>query len=164
MNAGAAAARGRALIFLHADTRLPADAGRCVVDALSRRDRVWGRFDVTIAGRSAWLPMIAAMMNRRSRWTFIATGDQAMFMTRDAFNRLDGFADIPLMEDIEISGRLKKLSPPACLAAKVTTSGRRWDTHGAWRTIGLMWWLRLRYFFGADPHRLAVAYGYRPDE
>ncbi len=161
MNAGAALAKGAVLLFLHADTRLPDDPLARIAAGLGERG-VWGRFDVRIAGRSAWLPMVAALMNRRSRLTGIATGDQAMFVTRRAFRAVGGFPDIPLMEDIALSRRLLKLARPACLAARVTTSGRRWESQGVWRTILRMWRLRLRYFFGADPCRLAREYGYAP--
>jgi rSAM/selenodomain-associated transferase 2 len=160
MNAGAAAAHGDVVLFLHADTRLPPDADRLVVDVLGRARRAWGRFDVTIAGRSPLLPVVAAMMNFRSRLTGIATGDQAMFMTRAAFARAGGFPDIPLMEDIVLSRRLKAIGPPACLAARAITSGRRWDRDGVVRTIFMMWRLRLAFFLGAEPARLARQYGY----
>jgi rSAM/selenodomain-associated transferase 2 len=160
MNAGAAAARGDVLLFLHADTRLPIEADRLAVDALARTQRAWGRFDVTIAGRSPLLRIVAAMMNGRSRLTGIATGDQAMFMTRAAFAQAGGFPDIALMEDIVMSRRLKAISPPACLAARVTTSGRRWDRDGVIRTIFMMWRLRIAFFLGAEPARLARRYGY----
>jgi len=162
MNAGAVLARGEVLLFLHADTRLPVDAMSLMTAALAGGRRAWGRFDVYIEGRSAWLPVVATMMNRRSRLTGIATGDQAMFVTQSAFAAVGGFPDIPLMEDIALSRRLLTLSRPACLVAKVTTSGRRWERHGVWRTILHMWRLRLRYFFGADPRQLAMEYGYVP--
>jgi rSAM/selenodomain-associated transferase 2 len=160
MNAGAAAARADVLLFLHADTRLPPDADRDIFLALEQTNRVWGRFDVTIAGRSPLLRVVAAMMNLRSRLTGIATGDQAMFVTRDAFARAGGFPDLPLMEDIVLSRRLKRIGRPACLAARVTTSGRRWDRDGAVRTIVTMWRLRLAFFLGAEPAQLARRYGY----
>jgi rSAM/selenodomain-associated transferase 2 len=156
MNAGAAAAHGRTLLFLHADTRLPPHAPALVEQALAGRN--WGRFDVAIAGRSMWLPLIAASMNLRSRLTGIATGDQAMFVTRDAFDAAGGFPEQPLMEDIELSKRLKRLGPPACLRARVATSGRRWDRHGVWRTILLMWRLRFDYWRGVPPARLVLRY------
>jgi rSAM/selenodomain-associated transferase 2 len=169
MNAGAAIAQGRVLLFLHADTRLPEKADALV--ALSSTCPAgfpsgfhWGRFDVHIDGQSVWLKVVARMMNLRSRLTGIATGDQAMFVTRAIFQSVGGFADIPLMEDIALSKTLLRLHRPLCLTARVSTSGRRWETHGIGRTIVLMWWLRLRYFLGADPQRLAQAYGTVPHE
>lgn len=157
MNAGAAHAHGSVLLFLHADTTLPAGADTAVAQALASGAR-WGRFDVTIEGRSVMFPLIAALMNRRSRWSGVATGDQAMFVERALFERLGGFADQPLMEDIELSRRLRAIGPPACLRERVLTSGRRWEQHGVWRTILLMWRLRWRYWRGASPELLAKAY------
>ncbi|MFO1326292.1 MAG: TIGR04283 family arsenosugar biosynthesis glycosyltransferase [Rubrivivax sp.] len=158
MNAGAAAApEAAALLFLHADTRLPPDADLAVAQALAGRAD-WGRFDVRIDGRSRWLPLVGTLMNLRSRLGGIATGDQAMFVRRAAFERVGGFPDQPLMEDIELSRRLRTLGRPACLRARVVTSGRRWDERGAWRTIVLMWRLRWRYWRGESPHALARAY------
>ncbi len=161
MNAGAARAAGDTLLFLHADTVLPADADALIGTALAGGS-AWGRFDVRIAGRHPLLPMVAAMMNRRSRLTGIATGDQAIFVTRDAFARVGGYPDIPLMEDIALTRALKRLGRPACIARPVATSGRRWETHGVFRTILLMWRLRAAYFLGAEPAALARRYGYRP--
>lgn len=161
MNAGArdpAAADVDVLMFLHADTALPAEADRAVFRALSNSRAQWGRFDVEIVGRSPWLPLVAWAMNWRSRLTGICTGDQAIFVTRGAFCALEGFAPIALMEDIDFSRRAKRLSPPLALRERVRTSGRRWDTQGAWRTIVLMWRLRLAYFLGADPDELARRY------
>jgi rSAM/selenodomain-associated transferase 2 len=157
MNAGAAAARGDALLFLHADTRLPENADRLVLDALAHRP--WGRFDVRFDGGGA-LRLVAMMMNLRSRATGISTGDQALFVRRETFEAVGGFPSIPLMEDIAASVRLKQISRPLCLHACVTTSGRKWRQHGVWRTILLMWRLRLAYFLGADPAALAHRYGY----
>lgn len=162
MNAGAAVARGDILLFLHADTLLPVGADQSIIAALAA-GAAWGRFDVRITGESLWLPLIAALMNRRSRLTGIATGDQAIFVRREVFAALGGFPVQPLMEDIELSCRLKAQSPPACLRDRVLTSGRRWEKHGVMRTVLLMWSLRLRYFFGADPQTLARAYGYASD-
>ena len=158
MNAGAQQATAPMLVFLHADTELPKNADRLIDQALADGAAVWGRFDVRIAGRSRWLRLIAALMNRRSRWSGIATGDQAMFMTRAAFDAVGGFPAQPLMEDIEMSRRLLKLSPPACLRATVLTSGRRWETRGLWRTVLLMWRLRFAYWRGVTPERLAKLY------
>jgi rSAM/selenodomain-associated transferase 2 len=162
MNAGVGVARGDVLLFLHADTRLPADADRLIRDGLARSGRAWGRFDVTIEGRHALLPMIAAAMNLRSRLTGIATGDQAMFVTRDAFDAAGGLPLIALMEDITFARHLKRISRPLALRQRVITSGRRWEERGVWRTMLLMWRLRLAYFFGANPEGLARHYGYAP--
>ncbi len=156
MNAGARASRGEALLFLHADTVLPPDAGRSVATALSGAD--WGRFDVVISGSHPMLAVVAFFMNARSRASGIATGDQAMFMRRSAFEAVGGFPAIPLMEDVAISRALKHLSPPACLRERVATSGRRWEKHGTLRTIWHMWRLRLDYALGADPETLARRY------
>jgi rSAM/selenodomain-associated transferase 2 len=160
MNAGAALGTGGMLLFLHADTTLPQNADRLIARALTRR--AWGRFDLRIAGRHPLLSLVARMINWRSRLTGIATGDQAIFLTREAFNAVGGFPDFPLMEDIAISRRLKRLCRPICIATPVVTSGRRWEYHGVLRTIVLMWRLRLAYYFGAEPARLAVRYGRVP--
>ena len=160
MNAGAAKACGDVLMFLHADTRLPREAERLVLDGLARSGHDWGRFDVTIAGRHPMLRVVAFMMNLRSRITGIATGDQAIFVKRAAFDAAGRFPAIPLMEDIALSKRLKRTSRPLCLRERAITSGRRWEKHGVFRTILLMWRLRLAYFFGADPAQLARRYRY----
>lgn len=157
MNAGAALARGEALLFLHADTCLPEDADALVLAALA--GRAWGRFDVRIDSRRPLLGLVGAMMNLRSRLSGIATGDQAMFVRRTVFESAGGFPAIALMEDIELSARLRAgHGRPACLRARVTTSARRWESRGAWRTILLMWRLRLMYRLGADPVALARRY------
>jgi len=160
MNAGAHAASGEVFLFLHADTLLPAGADRAIEAGLTAtgRHRVWGRFDVHIEGASPMLPVVAWFMNLRSRASGIATGDQAMFVRREAFVRVSGFPPLALMEDVAMSTRLKRLSPPLCLREIVATSGRRWERHGVLRTIVLMAWLRLRFFFGAAPSRLARSY------
>ncbi len=157
MNQGASAARGGCLLFLHADTSLPAEADRLVLAALDS-GALWGRFDVRISGRSPMFKVIAGLMNWRSRWTGIATGDQAIFVRREVFERSGGFADQPLMEDVELSHRLRSAAPPACLRQHVTTSGRRWERHGIWRTIFLMWRLRWCYWRGTPAEQLARAY------
>jgi len=157
MNAGAARADGEVLMFLHADTRLPDRADEAVLQAVAD-GADWGRFDVRIEARSPLLRVVAGLMNLRSRLTGIATGDQAIFVRRDLFQRLGGFADQPLMEDIELSRRLRALSRPACLRAHVCTSGRRWERGGVWRTIVLMWRLRWRYWRGVAPEVLVRDY------
>ena len=158
MNAGAALATREVLWFLHADTHVPDEAPACIVSAPARGNHVWGRFDVRISGRPYMLRVISHLMNLRSRLTGIATGDQAMFMTRHAFDELGGFPDQPLMEDIEISKRLLALSRPACIARCVAPSGRRWEINGVWRTILLMWRLRWAYWRGVPVQQLAEAY------
>jgi rSAM/selenodomain-associated transferase 2/rSAM/selenodomain-associated transferase 1 len=163
MNAGAQGWRGDALLFLHADTRLPPDADLRIAEAL-RGGAAWGRFDVRIDGDGPLLALVARLMNLRSRWTGIATGDQAIFVRRDAFEQAGGFPLQPLMEDIAFSARMRRIGAPACLPGPVLTSGRRWQQRGTWRTILLMWRLRLAYFFGASPAQLAVRYGYRLPE
>ena len=158
MNAGARHAVGDALLFLHADTLLPAGADALIHRALAGGAHAWGRFDVRIDGRSGLLRPIAVLMNMRSRLSGIATGDQAMFMTRAAFDAVGGFPVQPLMEDIEMSRRLLRLSRPACLRERVVTSGRRWETRGVLPTVLLMWRLRFAYWRGVAPERLAALY------
>jgi rSAM/selenodomain-associated transferase 2 len=153
MNAGARAATGDALVFLHADTRLPPRADELVHQSL--KEHLWGRFDVAIEGRHPLLRMVGCAMNLRSRLTGIATGDQAIFVRRAAFA---GFPEIALMEDVAFCKRMKRLGPPACLRDKVLTSGRRWESRGVLRTIVLMWSLRLAYLFGVSPDRLIRFY------
>jgi rSAM/selenodomain-associated transferase 2 len=157
MNAGAAAAKGDLLLFLHADTRLPANSLEHLVSFVHSRC-AWGRFDVRLSGERSLFRVIAWFMNRRSRLTGICTGDQAMFVRRDAFEALGGFQLMPLMEDVEFSRRLCLVSRPFCIKEPVVTDSRRWQTHGAWRTIFLMWQLRWRYWRGESPESLAQIY------
>ncbi len=158
MNAGAAAACGTVLLFLHADCTLPIDSDRLVADGLRASGRRWGRFDVRLNSAHPLLKLIAFMMNRRSRLTCIATGDQGIFVTRELFFAVGGFPAIPLMEDIALSRILKSHGVPLCLRECITASGRRWQQRGVLRTIVLMWRLRLAYFLGADPTDLALRY------
>lgn len=162
MNAGARLASGDVLLFLHADTRLPPRADRLVLEGLAGSGRAWGRFDVRIDGRHPLLGFVGALMNARSRWTGIATGDQAIFVRRDAFAAVGGFPPLALMEDVALSAALKRISAPLCLRERATTSGRRWEARGVLRIVVLMWWLRLRYFLGASPERLAERYRHHP--
>jgi rSAM/selenodomain-associated transferase 2 len=157
MNAGAAVARGRLMVFLHADTTLP-DGARERLLALARGGPTWGRFDVRLAGRHPLLRVVAAAMNWRSRLTAVATGDQAMFVSRELFAKVGGFPAIPLMEDVALSKRLRRECAPVCLRERAVTSGRRWEQGGALRTVCLMWSLRLAYFLGVAPARLARWY------
>jgi rSAM/selenodomain-associated transferase 2 len=158
MNRGAEAARGDVLLFLHADTRLPQHGGQLVFDEMARTGREWGRFDVRIDSRHWLLRIVGAVMNLRSRLTGICTGDQAIFVSRQMFHRLGGFPPIALMEDIALSRKLRRVSPPLCVSTPARTSARRWERGGLVRTILLMSWLRLRYFFGASPAHLARIY------
>ncbi len=160
MNYGAAHAQGAVLVFLHADTHLPAGAGPLILHALQALSPapVWGRFDVQIEGRHWLLPLVAALINLRSRLSGMATGDQALFVTATAFAQVGGFPEQPLMEDIALCKRLASLSRPACLRQKATTSGRRWEQRGVWRTIFLMWRLRWLYWRGVSAETLARLY------
>jgi len=158
MNVGAAEARGDILWFLHADTVPESDAGETILAAFAASGRDWGRFDVRLAGGQRLLRLVEALMNLRSHLTGIATGDQGIFMRRALFEAVGGFPDIPLMEDVALCRRLKRHGRPACTRRALTTSSRRWEEAGVIRTIALMWWLRLAYFFGADPRRLARWY------
>ncbi|MEO7151432.1 MAG: TIGR04283 family arsenosugar biosynthesis glycosyltransferase [Burkholderiaceae bacterium] len=159
MNAGASKAGAEVLLFLHADTTLPPDAAALIDAGLARRGAAWGRFDVRIDGRHPMLRTVAALMNRRSRLTGIATGDQAIFVTREAFDAVRGFPDQPLMEDLELSRSLRRqFGRPVCLKDRVVTSGRRWERDGVWPTIFLMWRLRALYWLGVSPKRLARRY------
>ena len=158
MQAGALCARGAILWFLHADTRAPGDADRAIAAALARGDRCWGRFDVDFPEAGVLLNVVATLMNLRSRLTGIATGDQGIFVTRELFERVNGYPQIPLMEDIAFSRLLKRHSRPACPGERLITSARRWRTHGTLRTILAMWSLRLAYFLGVSPARLAGFY------
>ena len=167
MNAGAQALLADpdidTLLFLHADTQLPDDADALIAQALALErgaSQVWGRFDVRIDGPHPLLRVVERMMNWRSRLSGIATGDQAMFVRRTAFEAVGGFPDMALMEDIALSAQLKRLSAPVCVGVPVHTSARRWEKYGVLRTIGLMWRLRAAYFLGADPQALALRYGY----
>jgi len=158
MNVGACKAQGNVLIFLHADTLLPENFIDSVLKGLSKDGYCWGRFDISLSGSAFSLRVIEFFINFRSRWSGIATGDQAIFVNSQTFHQLGGYQDIPLMEDVALSKNLKQNSLPVCLKDKVITSSRRWEKFGIWRTIILMWKLRLEYFFGADPHYLASKY------
>lgn len=158
MNAGAKVAQYPVLVFLHIDTLLPSHADRLIQQALQESLKVWGRFNVKLSGAKKSFRVIERFMNWRTCLTGIVTGDHTMFIRREIFEQLGGFADIPLMEDIEFSKRIKKISRPYCLSAAVITSSRRWETKGVIRTVILMWFFRLAYFLGVPAQRLHKVY------
>ncbi len=161
MNAGASAATGEVLLFLHADTLLPQAADRLVLQGLVRSGKSWGRFDVRLTGTGATLRVVERLMNLRSRASGMATGDQGIFIRKDRFDEIGGFPDQSLMEDLAMSRRLRARGRPLCISTPVITSSRRWEENGTARTILKMWRLRAAYFFGADPERLALRYSRR---
>ena len=158
LRAGATAARGHVLWFLHADSHIPPHADSMILDALDRADADWGRFDITFADTHPLLKCVAWSMNHRSRLTGIATGDQGIFVRRSLYDRVGGLPLIPLMEDIRFSSALKRYSRPCRVSQTLRTSPRRWHAHGILRTIVTMWGLRLGYFAGISPERLAKYY------
>lgn len=162
MNAGAKVANGFIFVFLHSDTKLPDDADTQVMYGRARDTSVWGRFDLRYAGRHAMLPLLARFMNWYSGARGVATGDQAIFVQREAFFRIEGFSDIPFMEDVEISKRLKDISPPIVVTSRVTVPGKHFDDDGFWKTVWEIFQVRLRYRFGADPKELADRYSREP--
>jgi rSAM/selenodomain-associated transferase 2 len=157
MNAGAAVACGEYLWFVHADTRVSAESLSCLQDALSERP-LWGRFDVRLSGSGLALRLIGAMISLRSRLSGIASGDQGIFVARQRFAALGGYASIPLMEDLQLCRRLKALARPCCVRPPLLTSSRRWEQQGIGRTVVLMWCLRLAYYCGVSPEKLARQY------
>lgn len=157
MNAGAESAEGNVLIFLHADTFLPKEGLNQIAQNINQHQQ-WGRFDVKLSGDHPMLKVIAWLMNYRSWLTGIATGDQVIFLTKQLFESVGQYPVIPLMEDVALCKKLKQISPPICLKAIAISSGRRWEQFGVFKTILLMWSLRLRYFLGEDPQILAHLY------
>lgn len=161
MNAGATSASGDVLLFLHIDTLLPEDTVLILQQRFESKPEIWGRFDVRLSGERPLFRVIERLMNWRSRITGIATGDQAIFMSRSLYAKAGGYADIPLMEDIELCRRLKRHMRPQCLRQRVHTSARRWEANGPINTILLMWRLRFAFWLGTDPQRLAERYSQR---
>jgi rSAM/selenodomain-associated transferase 2 len=157
MNAGAALAHGEYLWFVHADTRVSLESLRRLQDALHERP-LWGRFDVRLSGPGLALWVIGWMISLRSRLTGVASGDQGVFVSKSAFLALGGYAEIPLMEDLQLCRRLRLQARPRCLRPPLSTSSRRWEQHGIWRTVVLMWCLRLAYYCGVSPEKLARQY------
>ena len=158
MNAGAEITSGGILLFLHADTLLPENADRLIFSGMARTGKKWGRFDISLSGKHFLFPIIASLMNLRSRITSIATADQAIFVERRLFLFVQGFPEIDLMEDIALSKILKRTGKPLCLWHRVLTSSRRWEKNGILRTVLQMWFQRLAYFLGVDPRHLARCY------
>ncbi|MGH7873305.1 MAG: TIGR04283 family arsenosugar biosynthesis glycosyltransferase [Candidatus Binatia bacterium] len=158
MNHGAREASGAVLLFLHADTRLPESAFADIAGALREPRYLGGRFDVELLGRHWMFKIISALINYRSRATKVGTGDQALFVRREVFERMGGFPEIPLMEDIAFCRRLKHIGDIACLRSRVVTSARRWEVDGVWRTIFRMWTLKALYLAGVSPARLKDFY------
>ncbi len=156
MNRGAEVAKAEVLWFLHADTQVPEESDQTILQALQQR--LWGRFNVCLSGDEPLLRMVERMMNLRSCWSGIATGDQGIFLSRSLFVEIGGFPEIPLMEDIAISRELRKRGRPLCIRQRLVTSSRRWEESGIIRTILLMWWLRFGYWAGISPQRLARMY------
>lgn len=146
------------IVFLHADTQLPKSAVQSILNTLSANKKYWGRFDVAFTNSSLVFKTIAWFMNRRSCITAVVTGDHTLFIKRETYFALGGFANIPLMEDVELSKRLKKHSRPACLKDTVITSSRKWETNGILKTVLSMWRFRLLFYFGASPEKLAKQY------
>ena len=161
MNEGAKVASGFIFLFLHPETKLPPDADTQVMAGRSRDTSVWGRFDLRIQGRHMLLPLVARFLNWRSRLSGVATGDQAMFVQRECFFRVGGFQDIPVMADVDLSRRLKTISPPICVSSRVSVPGDRYDRDGVWRTLRAMTGMRLRFRMGAKPEQLAKRYGFK---
>jgi len=159
MNVGAAKAHGDILLFLHADCRLPARADGLITDGLICAQKTWGRFDVDLHGSSSLLRLVGALMNWRSRLTGVSTGDQGLFVTRSLFEAAGKFPLIPLMEDVALTKQLKRYGRPLNLRHRMRVSARRWEKHGVLRTVLLMWRLRLQYWLGANPGKLARHYG-----
>ncbi len=158
MNKGAEIANGDILVFLHVDSTLPPNADSLIIEGLKQNNKTWGRFDVQLAGRQPFLRIVETLMNWRSRISGIVTGDQCLFVCRELFDRIGGFPEIALMEDIAISKRLKRYGQPLCISRRVIASSRRWERQGTLRTILLMWRLRLGYFLGESPEHLARRY------
>lgn len=158
MNAGARASHGDVLVFVHADTIVPSSFSADIATALSDPAVVGGRFDVQLDSRALPFRVIGALISLRSRISRTATGDQAIFVRRDVFDRLGGFPQLELCEDLEFSRRLKRAGRVACLRSRVTTSARRWNRDGVVRTVLKMWMIRAMYLIGVPPARLKRMY------
>ncbi len=157
MNQGVAQAKGSIVWFIHADTQVPDGAPTQILDTVSPT-QPWGRFDVQFSNSSNLMKLVAFAMNLRSAVSGICTGDQAIFISRDLFRNLGGFPEIPIMEDVALTQRLKRHSRALRIRQPVTTSARRWETHGYIKTILQMWLIRFLYWVGVSPHALSRMY------
>jgi len=155
---GAKHSKNELLLFLHADTLLPSNAAELILQALTPTNNHWGRFNIKFSNPNLVFSVVAWFMNKRSYLTAIVTGDQAMFIKRDSYFICGGFPDFPIMEDIEISKRLKMMALPICLSDEVISSSRKWETQGVLKTIIKMWCLRLMFFLGVSTEKLAKSY------
>ncbi len=158
MNAGAAVAAGRMLVFVHADSVITENCLMALIKSTLSDENQWGFYSLKLSGSDWRFRIIEWLINKRSRLTSVATGDQCLWVRRSLFERIGGYADIPLMEDIEICKQLRKIVRPCCILSPVITSSRRWQERGVVRTVLLMWWLRLAYFLGVSPVVLARQY------
>lgn len=156
MNAGAAQAKNEILWFLHSDTKISGEEIKIIQSSL--KDKVWGRFNIKLSGTNVLFRVIETMINIRSYISGIATGDQGIFVKRDIFESVNGYTDIPLMEDIDLSKKLKNIKRPVCLSSVLITSSRRWENKGIIVTVLLMWRLRFLYWLGVSPVILAEHY------
>jgi len=155
MNAGAAQATGQWLLFLHADTLLPPAYDRCIRRLLSEQGIVGGAFCLKIDTPGWFLRFLEKTVNLRSRWLGRPYGDQGIFLAAELFERLEGYADLPIMEDFVLIGRLRRYGR-VCVASKpVVTSGRRWANKGVFRATLLNQIVTVAYCLGVSPRRLA---------
>ncbi|WP_194334947.1 TIGR04283 family arsenosugar biosynthesis glycosyltransferase [Mariprofundus sp. KV] len=158
MNAGAEQCESDILFFMHADTIISSTHVLAVKEVMVSPEYVGGRFDVRLSGTHPAFALIGWMINLRSRLSRISTGDQCQFVRRKSFEKIGGFADLPLMEDVALSRVLKREGKIACLRQKVITSSRRWERSGILRTVLLMWKLRLLFWLGWPADQLALIY------
>jgi len=159
LNAGVERSTGDVFLFLHADTQLPNHFDAMIFERIAKNPmKGWGFFSIKLSGQRLIFQVIAKLINVRSKFTSIATGDQCLFVTRNAFHQINGYKSIPLMEDVDFTKRLKKYGTPIFIKESVVTSSRRWEEKGVVRTILLMWWLRLLFFIGVSPEKLSGLY------
>ena len=158
MNAGAAAAGGDVILFLHADTALPGGALRAVAAAMADGEVSGGGFALSYAERGALLRLIAAWATARSRLRRIHYGDQAPFVRRSVLEAIGGVPKMALFEDLELARAVKRAGRVVSLPLAVSTSARRLHEGGIARTALRFAWLKARYALGGDPARLRGEY------